>query len=191
MKIGVYIGSFNPVHIVHEKIVNILLKQDLDKIIIVPNNEKYHLKNSLEEFKHRFNMLKLVFNETVTVSDIEKNKYNYTYENIEILKEKYKNDELYLIIGADNLLELNTWKNYKYLLDNCFFIVFNRNNINISDYIIENFTNYENKFIIKEPIDNISSTLIRNKLKNNESVEVYLKKEVIEYIEKNKLYEVK
>lgn len=190
MKIGVYIGSFNPIHLVHEKIVNILLNEELDKIIIIPANEKYHLKKGLEEFKHRYNMINLVFSKNVIVSELEKDSYHYTCENIKTLKDMYENDDLYLIIGADNLIELNTWKNYKYLLENCNFIVFNRNEIDITEYIKNNFKNYENKFIIKKEIANISSTLIRKKLKYGEEVSLYLNEKVIEYIEKNNLYEV-
>jgi len=191
VRLGVYIGSFNPIHLVHEKIVNILLINDLDKMIIIPTNENYHLKSKLEKFEYRYDMLKLVFNDNVIISDIEKDEYHFTYENIKILKKLYKNDEIYLIMGADNLIELNTWENYKYILDNCNFIVFERNNIDILDYINNNFTNYKNKFIIKKEISNMSSTLIRNKLKNNENVDLYLNKKVIDYIKKNNLYEVK
>lgn len=190
MKIGIYIGSFNPVHLVHEKIVNIVLN-DVDKVIIIPTGDNYHLKSNLTSYYHRYNMLKLVFDNKIEVSNIEKDKYHFTYENIQILKDKYKNEELYLIIGADNLIELNTWKNYDYILNNCNFIVFGRDNINIEEYITNTFTNYENKFIIKEEIKNISSTLIRNKLINNENANEYLNIKVLNYIFENKLYGVK
>ena len=191
MRIGVFIGSFNPIHIIHEKIVKDLANDELDKVIVIPANEKYHLKNGLEKFEHRLNMLNLVFNSnSIIVSDLEKEEYHFTYQNIEILKKIYPLDELYLIIGADNLIELNTWKNYKYLLDTCGFVVFGRNDIKIEEYINNTFTNYSNKFIIKEEIENISSTLIRNKLKRKENVELYLNKKIIDYIYQNKLYGV-
>ena len=139
MKIGIYIGSFNPIHIIHEEIVKNLLKDDLDKVIILPTNEKYHLKNNLETFEHRENMIDLVFDDNqVIISDLEKEEYHFTCDNIRILKEKYPDDVLYLIIGADNLIELNTWKKYIYLLENCNFIVFGRDNINVDEYINKN-----------------------------------------------------
>ena len=190
MKLGVYIGSFNPVHLVHEEIVRNLIKDDfLDKVIVVPTNEGYHLKKGLVPFKNRFDMLELAFNnKDVIVSDIEKYEYHFTYENISVLKEKYPNDDLYLIIGADNLHELNTWKNYEYLLENCNFIVFGRNEFDIETYINNNFTNHKLKFIIKEPLGKLSSTLIRENIKNGISVEEYLSKPVMEYIEKEHLY---
>lgn len=190
MRLGVFAGSFNPVHIGHEKIANLLLKDNIiDKIIIIPTNEKYHLKNNLLTFENRYNMLKIAFeNKNIIISEIEKEKYHYTFENIKILKELYKNDELYLIIGADNLFELKEWKNYEFLLDNCKFIVFSRNNLNVSGYINKHFTNYANKFIIKEQIDNISSTFIRERIKNKLSVNEYLNKCVLTYIKENNLY---
>ena len=77
-----------------------------------------------------------------------------TYENIKTLKKIY-NDDLYLIIGADNLIELNTWKNHTYLLENCKFIVFDRNGIDVKKYIKSFFENYENKFIIKKEEENL------------------------------------
>lgn len=190
MKLGIYIGSFNPVHLMHEEIVENLLKEKLlDKIVVIPTNDNYHLKKGLVSFYHRFEMLKLALNnENIVISDIEKNEYHYTYENIKILKEKYPLDELYLIIGADNLFEFNTWKNYEKILDSCNLIVYGRNDLNIAYYINNNFTNYKNRFIIKEPLGELSSTLIRNNLKNNKDVKKYLSKPVIEYITKNNLY---
>ena len=190
MKLGVYIGSFNPVHVMHEEIIKDLLKDSfLDKIIVVPTSDKYHLKKGLVSFNHRFEMLRLVFDrENVIVSDIEKEEYHYTYQNIDILKTEYPTDNLYLIIGADNLFEFNTWKNYTEILDKCNFIVYGRNDLNISDYINNNFTNYKNKFIIKEPIGELSSTLVRENIKNNKNVNDYLSEPVRIYIKNNHLY---
>ncbi len=189
MKIGLFIGSFNPVHNDHHKIVEIA-KSYVDKIIVIPTNEKYHLKSNLISFKHRYEMLKLVFKEEdIIVSDLEKEKYHYTYQNIKKIRKEYKNDDLFLIMGADNLLELKTWKNYRYLLNNCFFIIFKRNNIDIETLINNCFTKHLNKFIIvSSKLNDISSTLIRNKLENNEDVKVYLNESILNYIKKNNLY---
>jgi nicotinate-nucleotide adenylyltransferase len=93
-----------------------------------------------------------------------------------------------LIIGADNLIELNTWKNYKYLLENCYFIVYKRNELDISSHINKYFTNYSNKFIIKSQLDNVSSTLIRERIRNNLPINNYLNIKVADYIAKHNLY---
>lgn len=188
-KIGVYIGSFNPVHKSHKYLVNDMIDNHLvDKLIVIPTGDKYHLKSGLEKFVDRYNMLKLAIGNKAIISEIEKEKYHYTYENIMILKEQYKNDDLYLVIGADNLIELHTWKNYEYLLNNCYFIVYSRNGINVSDHINNSFTNYKNKFIIRENNGELSSTYIRNKLSNNEEPNDCLDEKVLEYIKKHNLY---
>lgn len=189
MKIGVYIGSFNPVHKVHEGIVKELLSNEIvDKMIVIPACSSYHLKSGLESFEDRYNMLDLVFDDNVIISELEKDEYHFTYQNIEILKNNYPDDDLYLIIGADNLIELNTWKNYRYLLENCYFIVYGRNDINISEYINNSFTNYTNKFIIRESIDDVSSTKIRKLIKEGEFFISELNNEVYEYIKEHNLY---
>lgn len=191
MKIGIYIGSFNPVHLDHEDIANNLLNEKVvDKVIVVPTSDKYHLKSNLVSFEDRYKMLELAFrnNKNIVISDIEKDEYHYTYQNMAILKEKYPNDELYLIIGADNLFELNTWRNYKDLLEGNSFIVFSRNNLNIEEYINNNFTNWKNKFIIKEPVGNLSSTIIRESIKNGNNLDAYLSDLVKDYILEKHLY---
>ena len=191
MKIGVYIGSFNPVHLDHEDIANNLLNdKTVDEIVVVPTSSAYHLKSNLVSFDDRYKMLELAFkdNKNIVVSDIEREEYHYTYQNMAILKEKYYGDELYLIIGADNLFELNTWKNYLDLLNGNSFIVFGRNDLNIEEYININFTNWKNKFIIKEPVGNLSSTLIRESIKNGDNLDAYLSASVKDYILEKRLY---
>ena len=189
MKLGVYIGSFNPVHMVHEGIVKELLDNKIvDKLIVIPACSSYHLKSGLESFKDRYNMLDLVFSDDVIISELEKDEYHYTYQNIEILKKNYPSDDLYLIIGADNLIELNTWKNYTYLLENCYFIVYGRNGIDTGEYINNSFTNYKNKFIIRKSIDEVSSTKIRKLIKEGESFINELDTKVYDYIKEHKLY---
>ena len=191
MKIGVYIGSFNPVHLDHEDIANNLLNdKTVDEIVVVPTSSAYHLKSNLVSFDDRYKMLELAFkdNKNIVVSDIEREEYHYTYQNMAILKEKYYGDELYLIIGADNLFELNTWKNYLNLLNGNSFIVFGRNDLNIEEYININFTNWKNKFIIKEPVGNLSSTLIRESIKNGDNLDAYLSTSVKDYILEKRLY---
>lgn len=190
MKIGVYIGSFNPVHVMHESIVNILLKEKtVDKIVIIPTNSSYNLKKGLAPYEDRFKMLELAFqNQNVIISDLEKTKYNFTYQNINLLKEKYLYDELYLILGADNLFQFNTWQNYEEILKKCHLIIIGRDNLDMRVYINNNFTNYKLKFIVKDPVGELSSTLIRDRINNGYEVENYLSDSVKEYISKNNLY---
>ena len=179
MRLGVYVGSFNPVHIGHIDVVNYLLKENyIDKVLIVPTLN-YWNKSNLIDIKHRINMLKIFENEKIKI-DNKNNKYIYTYELLNKLSKEY-DDELYLIMGADNIIEFDKWKNYKELLKYKIIIV-NRDNIDIEKYIkkynTNNFTVVSNyKYI------DISSTEIRNNLNSK-----YLDKKVREYINKNKLF---
>ena len=110
MKLGIYIGSFNPPHIGHIDITNYLLHNKIvDKILIVPTLN-YWNKNNLIDIKHRINMLKLIENDKIKI-DTKNNKYIYTYELMRKLKEEYKKNELYLIIGTDNIKKFNKRKN--------------------------------------------------------------------------------
>jgi hypothetical protein len=118
------------------------------------------------------------------VNFMKKNKIPFTYGNYTFGKNKMLKQRN----NSNNLFEFNTWKNYEKILDSCNLIVYGRNDLNIAYYINNNFTNYKNRFIIKEPLGELSSTLIRNNLKNNKDVKKYLSKPVIEYITKNNLY---
>lgn len=182
MKIGVYVGSFNPVHIGHIHIVNYLIDNNyLDKVIIIPT-KGYWDKDNLISLDHRINMLKYYENYNIIINNTLNN-YDYTYKVLDKLKEEYINDDLYLIMGADNIINFHKWKNIDSILKNKV-IVLNRDDINIEEYI-DKFN--KDKFIIIndfKPI-NISSTKIRNNYKKNRE---YLDKMVYNYIDEFNLY---
>lgn len=187
MKVGVYVGSFNPVHKGHINIVNYLLENKiLDEIIIIPT-ESYWEKNNLVNIKHRINMLKYYENDQIII-DTKLNSYKYTYQILNELK-KYYND-LYLIIGDDNLINFDKWKNVDEILLNKV-IVMKREIIN--PYIYINRFNKKDSFIIIENYEsiNISSTNIRKLIleKKYNELNKLLDSDIIEYILKNNLYE--
>ena len=132
MKIAIYGGSFNPMHIGHEKIVDYVLKNlDMDKIIIIPVGIPSHRENNLEQSDTRLKICKEIFknNKKVEVSDIEikSEGKSYTYDTLlKLIKIYGKDNEFFEIIGEDSLKNLKTWKNYKELLNLCKFIVFRR-----------------------------------------------------------------
>lgn len=181
MKTGIYIGSFNPPHKGHIYVVNYLLDNKfVDKVIIVPT-ESYWDKQNLIDLKDRINMLKFYENELIKI-DTHNNAYPYTYLLMRQLSQEYPDDTLYLVIGADNIINFDKWKNYEELLQYNI-IIMNRDDIDILKYTV-NYPN--NKFTIAKdfkPI-NISSTEIRNKLD-----EEYLDEKVVQYIKKHKLYQ--
>lgn len=178
MKLGVYIGSFNPVHIGHMDLVNYLLKNNyIDKALIIPTIE-YWNKTNLVPLNDRINMLKFFENDLIKI-DTEHNNYQYTIDLMKQLEIDY-NDTLYLIIGADNIVDFDKWKDYDELLKYNI-IVLARNNINIAKYIEK----FNGKFIIVDnyPYIDISSTEIRKGEKDE-----YLDPKVLKYIKENNLY---
>ena len=186
MRIGVYVGSFDPFHKGHEGIVNHLLSKDyVDKIIIIPTLD-YWDKKINSSLKDRINMVKLIENDKIEVNT-ELNTYELTYEILEELRHIY--NDLYLIIGADSLIDFDKWDEINTILKNNILVI-PRNNIDMYKYI--NKFKEKDKFIVVNDWKNIeiSSTMIRNKLKNKDfnDLDKNLDKRVLEYIKNNKLY---
>lgn len=192
MRIGIFGGCFNPPHKRHEQIAVDLVKYNyLDKVIYVPAGNLYN-KNGLIKDIDRYNMLKLVTKnyDFLEVSDHEFGKLTYTYQTLTYFKEKYPNDEIYFICGSDNLKEIDTWKEYQYVLETFKIIIIQRNNDNFDD-IVKKYLKYSNNIILSDvKIDKLSSTEIRDEIKNNKTVDLKnkLKKEVLDYIISNNLY---
>lgn len=189
MRIAIYGGSFNPMHIGHEKIVDYVLNNlNMDKIIIIPVGIPSHRENNLEQSDTRLKICKEIFkgNKKIEVSDIEikSEGKSYTYDTLLKLIDLYgENNEFFEIIGEDSLKNLKTWKNYEKLLKICKFIVFRRKddeNIQID----EEFLNNKNIIILENEYYNISSTEIRNMVKNNENISNFVNKKVEKLIEK-------
>ena len=180
MKLGIYMGSFNPVHKGHIKVVNYLLdKNIIDKVLIVPTLS-YWDKNDLVSIKHRINMLKLFESKNIIIDD-KHNNLIYTIDLVKEIEKLYPNDELYIIIGSDNIVDFDKWKNYQELLKYKI-IVMNRDNMDVNPYV--NKLGKENFIILKDyPFIKVSSTEIRNNLNNK-----YLDNKVLDYIKKNHLY---
>lgn len=181
MKIGIFIGSFNPPHLGHLDIINYLLnKKYVDKILIVPT-KNYWNKTNLIDINKRIAMLKFYENDNIKV-DTSNNNYQYTYQLMRKLKKEYSHDELYLIIGADNIINFKKWKNYEELLTYNI-IIMTRNNIDILKYT----SHLTGKFTVVNDYNftDISSTKIRNNVFLNKK---YLQEDIYHYIIENKLY---
>jgi len=183
MKLGIYVGSFNPVHKGHKYIIHYLLNNNyLDKIIVIPTGN-YWDKQDLVSIRDRINMLKFYESDKVLINETLNN-INYTYEIIEKIEKEYNSDKLYLIIGADNIPKFHLWKNVNQILKHKV-IILNRDNIDIDKYI-NKFKNKDNFVVVKDfkKVD-ISSTQIRNNLEENKEL---LDEKVYKYIKENKLY---
>lgn len=181
MNLGVYIGSFNPPHKGHIHVVNYLLdKKIVDKILIIPTGN-YWDKQDLIPLEHRINMLKFYENENIFI-DTNNNNYPYTYLLMQKLKKDYPNNNLFLIIGADNIINFDKWKEYHELLKYNI-IIMNRDGINIDKYLKKYPEGH--LIVVKDfhPID-ISSSKLRETLDDE-----YLDKEVMQYVKRHHLYQ--
>lgn len=193
MRIGIFGGCFNPPHQMHKDIaLNLIKKNYLDKVIYVPTGNFYK-KDNLASDIDRYNMLKLMLEDTsnLEVSDYEFGKLKYTYQTLTYFKSQYPNADIYFILGSDNLKELDSWKEYEYILSNFKILVIRRNNDNI-DEIINKYYKWKKNIITADiSLNYISSTQIRNYLKESGTINItsnMIDGNVLEYIVSNKLY---
>ena len=184
MKIGVYQGSFNPFHNGHKEVIDTLVKKNIvDKVIVIPSMSYWDKKIDVT-IEDRINMLKLIKDENIILNTTLNNK-EYTYLVLNELSKQYR--DLNLIIGADNLIDFDKWKNVNEILNHKV-IVISRNNIDINKYL-DNFD--KSKFIIVDDFNyDISSTYIRNQIKNDnyEALNEVMDPKILSYIKKNRLY---
>ncbi len=180
----VFGGSFNPPTKAHKLILDkLFLLFKPDNIIIVPVGDNYQ-KKGLIDYTHRLEMVKLL-DSRVIVSTLENNDvYLGTYDLLKKLSEDY--DDLYYIIGSDNLMKLDTWIDYKNLLKDFKFIVFNRYSVPLEDVILEKYPEFKDRFLIIQIDYDVSSSKFRETKDAN-----LIPSEVYDYIIENKLYEVK
>ena len=190
MKIAIFGGSFNPVHIMHKQIAQGVIDQGyVDKVIFVPTGNKYK-KDYLIEDKYRLKMLEISIrnNEDLKVSDYELGEeLKYTYQTLDYFQSQNPNDEIYFILGMDNLIQLKTWKRFDYLVSAYKFLVVYRDKVDV-DNIKNEYKDYlKNIIFTNVKPHHISSRQIREIIKTDHYSD-YVEKEVMDYIVKNKLY---
>lgn len=191
MKIGLYFGTFNPIHIGHLIIANHMAEHsDLDEIwmVVTPHNP-HKKKSSLLDDYHRLHMVHLATEEYshIKPSDIEFKlpQPNYTVHTLAHLQEKYPSYEFSLIMGEDNLNSLHKWKNYEVILQNHDIYVYPRLNSGEMD---DQFVNHPKIHRIGAPVIELSSTFIRKNIKTGKNIIPILPPKVWEYIEHNLFY---
>lgn len=195
MKIGLFGGTFDPIHLGHLIVMeNVLNFMNLDKIIILPSSNPPHkLNKDKTDVKLRVDMVKKAIenNNRIILSTFEadNNEVIYSYQTINYFKEKYPADEFYYIMGEDSFMNIESWKNYKDLLKESL-IVFARSSIDSQSSLVKKVkeTNKENIHLINNLNINISSTLIRNLLKDGKSIRYLVTDNVYDFIMENKLY---
>lgn len=191
MKIGLYFGTFNPIHIGHLAIANYMAEySDLDAIwmVITPHNP-FKKKSSLLDNNHRYQMVMEAVDlyDKIMPSTIEFDlpQPNYTVHTLAHLEEKYPQHEFCLIMGEDNLKSLHKWKNYQVILEYHHIYVYPR----ISEGSVETqFDNHPKVHKVAAPIMEISSTMIRKGIQEGKNIRPLLPPEVFRYIDEMNFY---
>ena len=207
MKIGLFFGSFNPIHIGHLIVANVMAENtDLSKVwlVVSPQNPFKPSKGLLHEFD-RFDLVKAAIADhyKLEASDVEFHlpKPSYTIHTLAHLKEKFPEKEFKVIIGEDNLESFANWKNYQEILDQFGLYVYPRLNDSLGqarqplvfgqarlndslgqarlDVTKSEIKRHQNVKMIEAPLLDISATYIRNCIKNNKSIR-YLVPESVE-----------
>ncbi len=189
MKIGLFFGSFNPIHIGHLIIANTMAENtDLQEVWLVVSPQNPFKKNTslLHEFD-RYEMVSLAINDNnkLKVSDVEFHltRPSYTIDTLTYLSEKYPQHQFILIIGEDNLNSFPNWKNYDKILDYYELYVYPRPSIEKSDL-----ANHPKIRFVQAPLLDISATYIRTTIKEGKSIRYLVTEQVEQFIYKKQFY---
>ena len=190
-KIGLFFGTFDPIHNGHLRIAKYITEEKLaDKVwlVVTPENP-IKAGNKISSFNHRFNMAKIATEnyDNIIPSDLEVNlkKPNYTIDTLEYISNKLKDIEFSLIIGEDNYKIFDTWKDYKKIINKYkIFIYPRKGTLNENLHIIN-----ENTMYIGGPRIDLSSTNIRKIVSKKSDPKDLISSKVMEYINSNKLYQ--
>ncbi len=199
MKIGVYGGSFDPIHLGHVFFAEQILKAaKLDKILFVPAKDQYFKSQHYASFKSRCEMTyeAIKNNDKFELCIYNNHGNTTTYDTMEYLSQKYPDDDLYFIIGTDELESLETWDKINKINEYCSFIIGIRkeSGVDISFFKKKMVTIAISIGLLMEYCDDIetkevSSTAARDRLFSGKSCESILDSNVIKYIKQNDLYQ--
>lgn len=191
-KIGLFFGSFNPIHIGHLILANYILENsDMEELwfVVSPQNP-FKEKKSLLKDHNRFDMVQLAVKNypKMRASNVEFSlpKPSYTIDTLTYLHEKHPRNSFSLIMGEDNLANLGKWKNADKLIENHQIIIYPRvfdGKKKDSEYL-----KHENIHLISAPIIELSATEIRQMIKEGKNVRPMLPPEVFEYLDGSSFY---
>lgn len=190
MKTGLFFGSFNPVHVGHMIIANHMLNHtDLESVwLVVSPHNPLKKKRTLAKDYDRLHLVNLAIGDELRLkaSDIEfgLQQPSYTIDTMTYLDEKYPEREFTLIMGGDNLANLHKWKNYEMLLEKYRIYIYRRPN-----YIMPELQNHPNVVITEAPLLEISSSYIRQLLREKKSVKYLVPDKVYEYLNDYPIYD--
>lgn len=191
MKVGLYFGTFNPIHVGHLIIANHMVEfSDLDEVWFVVTPQSPHKKKqSLLDNHHRYELVYIAVEDypKLRPSDIEfkLSQPNYTVHTLAHIAEKYPDKEFCLIMGEDNLKTFHRWKNYETIIEHHDIYVYPR----IGGGKVKNqFRDHPKVHRVDAPVIQISATHIRDSIKEGKSVRSLMPKEVWKYVDEMNFY---
>ena len=191
-KVGLFFGSFNPIHIGHLILANYILENsDMEELwfVVSPQNP-FKDKKTLLNDHNRLDMVQLAVKNypKMRASNVEFSlpKPSYTIDTLTYLHEKYPNYSFALIMGEDNLKSLSKWKNSDKLIENHQIIVYPR--LFEGEKQVHEYLKHENISMINAPIIELSATEIRNMIQKGKNVRPMLPPEVFDYIDGSNFY---
>lgn len=198
-KIGILGGTFNPIHCGHLKVAEaVRVSFGLDKVLFVPSGKPPHkLNKEVTGAEHRYAMVECAVRSNpyfeASRVEIDRMGYTYTVDTLRLLRSLYcEGTELYFLIGSDVIDELKTWKNFREVFKLCSFIAVERPGCDreyTSNRIEQLRKQYDVTILkVEAPLVDISSTLIREFIKEKSSIKYLVPECVEEYINKNGLY---
>ncbi len=189
MKIGLFFGSFNPIHVGHLIIANYMAtRTDLDKVwLVVSPQNPLKEKKTLARDHDRLHLVRLGIgdNPRLDASSVEFGlpKPSYTVDTLAFLQEKYPDKTFALIMGGDNLASLHLWKNYQQILAHHDIYVYQR-----PAYELGELATHPRVHLCTAPLLDISATYLRECLRNGKSVRYLVPEPVWEYLETSTFY---
>lgn len=188
MKVGLYFGSFNPIHTGHCIIAShVLNNTHLDQVwfVVSPQNPLKSASGLLNEY-HRLHLVQLAIEgeTSLRVNDIEFQlpRPSYTIDTLTYLKEKYGNYDFAVIIGSDGYTNFHKWKNHEHILTNYHLYVYVRPGFDVGGDI------HKNVHVLDAPLLQISSTHIRENIRKKKSIRYLVPDNVRDEIERNGYY---
>lgn len=189
MKIGLFFGSFNPIHIGHLIIANHLATQtDLDRVwLVVSPHNPLKVRHTLARDHDRLHLVRLAIgdNPRLEASNVEFSlpKPSYTIDTLAHLRERYPQHTFCLIMGGDNLATIDQWKNYRQLLEQYDIFVYQRPGYDLGQY-----ASSPRVTVCQAPLLDISATYIRQCVAAGHSVQYLVPDEAWEYLQSSRLY---